>query len=323
MVDHRPLPFYIRSASPIASRRTRIADMADKGTSKKTRTPFDYADYERQCRDRQWNRELLMPYVDHFRGCRQVLDLACGPGLFLELLAENGIAALGVERNPEAVRLVREQGGSVVEADVFTFLAESPAAYDGVFCSHFIEHLPFEKVLGLIESVGDRLAPGGTFVLVFPNPESIRMQLFGFWRDPEHVRFYHPELIEAVCTHYGLTVVASNWRAAPFALPPPPPPAPPPSSSVVAEPARKEPATGLRELGRRLYRKLLRALRLASRGEVAALEAYVHREKSTLPQEFLDWAARADFALNRMWAWHDNALIVCRKPKAESEDLVS
>ncbi|MBI3245241.1 MAG: class I SAM-dependent methyltransferase [Deltaproteobacteria bacterium] len=296
--------------------------MADEGTSKKTVAPFDYADYERQCRDRRWNRDLLAPYVEHFRGCRQVLDLACGPGLFLELLAENGIAATGVERNPEAVRLVREQGGSVVEADVFAFLAESPAAYDGVFCSHFIEHLPFEKVLSLIESIAHRLEPGGTFVLVFPNPESIRMQLFGFWRDPEHVRFYHPELIEAVCKHYGFSVVAFNWREAPFAVPPPQAPSPP-SPSVVIEPVPQEPATGLRQLGGRLYRKLLRALRLASRGEVTALEAYIHQGRVTLPQEFLDWAARADFALNRMWAWHDNALIVCRKPQAEREDLAS
>ncbi len=301
----------------------RIADMADKDPSKKLRTPFDYADYERQCRDRRWNRELSLPYVAHFRGCRQVLDLACGPGLFLELLAENGIPALGVERNPEAVRLVREHGGSVVEADVFTFLAESSDVYDGVFCSHFIEHLPFEKVLSLIEAIGERLAPGGTFVLVFPNPESIRMQLFGFWRDPEHVRFYHPELIESVCTHYGLSVIASNWREAPFAIPPPSAPVVPPSLSLAAEPGRKEPATGLRELGRQMYRKLLRTLRLASRGDVAALEAYVHQRNTALPQEFLDWAARADFALNRMWAWHDNALIVCRKPLAENGDLVS
>jgi hypothetical protein len=41
---------------------------------------------------------------------------------------------------------------------------------------------------------------------VFPNPESVRMQLSGFWKDPEHVRFYHPELIGAVCGHYGLAM---------------------------------------------------------------------------------------------------------------------
>jgi hypothetical protein len=46
--------------------------------------------------------------------------------------------------------------------------------------------------------------PGGTVVLVFPDPESIRSQLLGFWRDPEHVRFYHPDLIELMARAHGL-----------------------------------------------------------------------------------------------------------------------
>jgi hypothetical protein len=48
------------------------------------------------------------------------------------------------------------------------------------------------------------------FVAVFPNPESVRMQLSGFWKDPEHVRFYHADLIGAVCAHYGLGVIGGS-----------------------------------------------------------------------------------------------------------------
>ena len=32
------------------------------------------------------------------------------------------------------------------------------------------------------------------------------MQLFDFWVDPEHVRFYHPKIIEAVLRHYGFSI---------------------------------------------------------------------------------------------------------------------
>ncbi|MGH7962713.1 MAG: class I SAM-dependent methyltransferase, partial [Candidatus Binatia bacterium] len=71
---------------------------------------FDYADYELSFRDRQWNRELLTTYVPYFVGCRKVLDLACGSGIFLELLAEQGIPALGVERNERVAEWVRAQG---------------------------------------------------------------------------------------------------------------------------------------------------------------------------------------------------------------------
>ena len=83
---------------------------------------FDYADYEFALRDRQWNRDMLASHISHFQGCDKVLDLACGSGIFLELLAEEGIPALGVERNPAVVAWVKQHGWDVVEQDVFTFL---------------------------------------------------------------------------------------------------------------------------------------------------------------------------------------------------------
>lgn len=276
---------------------------------------FDYAAYEERCRDRQWNRELLSEYVPYFSGCRRVLDLACGPGLFLELLTEQGIAGLGVERNGVLVELVRSQGSEVVEQDVFTFLAGTVMTFDGIFCSHFLEHLPFEQVIRLIELILPRLEAGGTLVLVFPNPESMRMQLFGFWRDPEHVRFYHPELIEAVCTHYGLVVSHSNRQLTPFALSEYSP------RNASEETAREnaavvleERSVGLRERTRRWYGRLLRALRIASHNDLRLLEEQLRREQDRTFQPIAHWAEKTTWAINRMWSWPDNAVIVCQKP---------
>jgi SAM-dependent methyltransferase len=271
---------------------------------------FDYSHYEMLCRDRQWNRELQAEYLPYFADCHKVLDLACGSGIFLELLAEKGIAAIGVERNESVAEWGRAQGWEVIRQDVFEFLSQSTDVYDGIFCSHFIEHLPFAQVLRLIELIVPRLASGGTLVLVFPNPESMRMQLFGFWRDPEHVRFYHPELIETVCRHYGLTVVRTNREEIPFAFPPP-------SWETVA-PEEKNGAEGdgrrgLRETVRHAYVKLLRMLRLVPRADLVALEERLRQERAALQQVLAPWAENTTKAINQMWAWVDNALIVCRK----------
>lgn len=296
--------------------------MTDARTRENARSPFDYSDYELQCRDREWNLSLLAEYLPYFQDCRQVLDIACGPGLFLELLAEHGIASLGIERNPTVVELARKHGWAVVESDVFAFLAESSDTYDGVFCSHFIEHLPFEQVLKLIELTVPRVNPGGTFVLVFPNPESIRMQLFGFWRDPEHVRFYHPELIEAVCKHYGFTIVFSNRQTSPFALPAcsvntvPEQIVSKPVASVVDE---TQPT--IRTILRGLYGRILQSLRIVSKGELRALEERFRREKEEKDREFERWAEKTTWAINRMWSWPDNALIVCQKPVPSSVEV--
>jgi SAM-dependent methyltransferase len=273
--------------------------------------PFDYSTYL-QFQDRQWTREILAAYVPYFAGCRKVLDLACGPGIFLELLAESGIKATGVERNKAVAKMVRTQGWEVVEQDVFAFLSQCQNTYDGIFCSHFLEHLPFDKVLQLIELILCRLEPAGTLVLVFPNPESIRMQLFGFWRDPEHVRFYHPELIETVCRHYGLTVIQTNREASPFAFPPPPWGTAFPEEKSAAQADGKR---GLRETIRDVYREVVRKLRLVPRADLVALEDRLRQEKAALQQTLAPWTEKATWAINRMWAWTDNALIVCRKPE--------
>jgi O-antigen chain-terminating methyltransferase len=172
-----------------------------------------------------------------------------------------------------------------------------------------LEHLAFDQVLQLIELIVPRLESEGTLVIVLPNPESIRMHLFGFWRDPEHVRFYHPELIEGVCRHYGLDVVHSNLQEEPFALSPP-------TRAAGERPTAAEPHAPVRWWRRAVrdaYVRVLRSLRVPSRGDIAALEAQVRRDQAVFEDATMVWAERATWAINRMWAWPDNALIVCRK----------
>ena len=277
---------------------------------------FDYADYEFALRDRQWNRELLADRVSHFRGCHKVLDLACGSGIFLELLAEEGIPALGVDRNPAVVAWVRQRGWDIVEQDVFTFLEQTTETYDGVFCSHFLEHLPFDQVLRCIELLAPRVTPAGTVVIVVPNPESIRMQLFGFWRDPEHVRFYHPELLEAVCQHAGFQVTHTNRTDTPFAFAPL-------AFAPAAETGVNQTASQrgwLKDKARTAYFRFLRLLRITPSADLVAVEDRLCRHMQAQKDAVAAWADKTHAAFNHMWAWPDNAVIVCRKTDAAHSD---
>lgn len=277
---------------------------------------FDYADYEFKLRDRQLIRDGLAAHVAHFRDCGKVLDLACGSGIFLELLAEAGIPALGVERNPAVVAWVRQHGWDVVEQDVFTFLEQTTETYDGVFCSHFLEHLPFEQVLHFFELLAPRVSAAGTVVLVVPNPESIRMHLFGFWRDPEHVRFYHPELLEAVCRYAGLQVVSTNRAEIPFAFDPL-------SFSPKAETGvhRTDPQRGwLKDRARSAYFRFLRLLRITPAADLVTVENRLRRQMHAQQDAVAVWAEKMHTAFNHMWAWPDNAVIVCRKTDAVPSD---
>jgi len=53
------------------------------------------------------------------RAAGPVLDVGCGPGRHVHALAMRGVLALGVDISPEAVRLARRRGATVIEQSIF------------------------------------------------------------------------------------------------------------------------------------------------------------------------------------------------------------
>ena len=154
------------------------------------------------------NHNLLILWVERvfrfFHDRTSVLDLGCGTGVFLDQLTRQGINASGVDDNPASVKYAQLQGLNATLQDGLSYLDEHPASFDAIHCSHLVEHLPFDQLQSCIEKIARALVPGGIAVLVFPDPESIRSQLLGFWRDPDHVRFYHPDTLELLANAAGL-----------------------------------------------------------------------------------------------------------------------
>ena len=187
------------------------------------RGDYTYNDYEHWMREasRDAVQSHQKQYVGRFDGCSLVLDLGCGEGLFLELLEKAGIPCLGVEREPHIAERARSAGKKVEVGDALSYLRERRQGFDGIHCSHLIEHMPFEDVVELIGAAAESLSSPGRLLLVFPNPESIRMQCFGFWKDPEHVRFYHADLVRSVCQQMGLKAEVLRPRPMEEPLSPP------------------------------------------------------------------------------------------------------
>lgn len=97
-----------------------------------------------------------------------VLELACGTGLWTERLAQHNRTLLAVDSSPEVIAINRSRtqaGHAEYEvADVFSW--QSPRQFDAVFFAFWLSHVPpaaFEKFWG---SVGSALKPGGKVFLV-------------------------------------------------------------------------------------------------------------------------------------------------------------
>jgi O-antigen chain-terminating methyltransferase len=118
-----------------------------------------------------------------------ILDLGCGRGEWLELLAGEGWHASGVDANRLMLEECRGHGLRVERGDVLNYLQGVPEATLGAVTSfHVVEHLPFDRVMLLIDEALRVLRPGGILILETPNPDNLLVGASTFYLDPTHVR---------------------------------------------------------------------------------------------------------------------------------------
>jgi len=142
-------------------------------------------------------------------GRRAVLDLRCGNGDFLELLATEGFEASGVESNPAMVERCRARGLEVVERDAIEHLQGLPEG--GLACvSAFrvIERLSHDALLALVSLALRALAPGGALILETPDPANLLVAAERFYYDPMRRNPLPSELVAFLVEACGFVDVA-------------------------------------------------------------------------------------------------------------------
>ena len=152
-------------------------------------------------------RKIQKPFVDFFRQSGPVLDIGCGRGIFLELLAAAGIEAVGVDSSEDAIAVCQKKGLKVFSEDARTFLGRNPGQFGGVSCSHVIEHMAYEDAMTFLELCQQTLRPNGKILLLTPNPADLAVISEIFWLDPTHVRPYPKQLLTAMLNATGFQVI--------------------------------------------------------------------------------------------------------------------
>jgi SAM-dependent methyltransferase len=134
----------------------------------------------------------------------RVLDLGCGRGEWLELLAEQGFQPFGVDLDDGMLAACRERGLQVALTDALSALRATPdASVAMVSAFHLVEHIPFAMVQDLIGEARRVLLPGGLLVMETPNPENLVVGASSFYMDPSHLRPIPPPLLDFVVGFAG------------------------------------------------------------------------------------------------------------------------
>jgi SAM-dependent methyltransferase len=196
-------PFELRSTPVGQALGFSAGAIAGEGASR-DEVDGDYVAFEQLFRGpAERVAELQRPYLKLVADHEPVLDVGCGRGEFLTLLAGEGITARGVDGDAGMVARSRALGLDVEQGDVNEHLAGLPDGSLGtIFSAQVIEHLPHEELRRLLALSLRKLAPGGLFIAETVNPHRIS-SLKTFWVDLTHQHPIFPEVALAICAIAG------------------------------------------------------------------------------------------------------------------------
>ncbi len=153
-------------------------------------------------------------YVQYFAGQSDVLDIGCGRGEFLELLKQQGIAARGLDLNPEMVEVCKARGLDAAHGDARSYLRGIPdGSLGGIIALQVIEHLEPSYLAETLALAYDKLKPGARLVLETINPACWVAFFESFIRDLTHQKPIHPETLQYLLQAGGFSRVEIVYRA--------------------------------------------------------------------------------------------------------------
>lgn len=144
-----------------------------------------------------------------------VLDLGCGEGELLQLLAERGLHGWGIERDPGRVLAAVEVGVNVIQSDLEAGLAGfEDDAFDHVVLSRTLQTMRHTQQI-----LAEMLRVGREAVVSFPNFAywKNRMAVMGGrmpvsedlpyqWFDTPNLRFFTMLDFESLCEGMGIVI---------------------------------------------------------------------------------------------------------------------
>ena len=150
-------------------------------------------------------------FLKYFEGCRNVLDIGCGRGEFLELMKEQGIGARGVDLDETMVDYCRMRGLEVELKDAISYLEGfEDGSLDGIFIDQVVEHMEPGYLIRLLQLCHQKMQYGFYLITDTVNPLSF-FSFANFYIDLTHIRPVHPETLKFLFDNAGFRELEMNF----------------------------------------------------------------------------------------------------------------
>jgi len=137
---------------------------------------------------------------------QKILEIGCGRGEYLSLLAAAGANAYGIEHNQESVQACRANGLSVQQAFLDgpnTYIENGP--FDGFVILNFLEHIPTAHLT--LQGIAAQLRSDAIGLVEVPNFDMIvRTGLFAEFI-PDHLYYFSQQTLITVLESNGFDVL--------------------------------------------------------------------------------------------------------------------
>jgi SAM-dependent methyltransferase len=172
-------------------------------------TGWDYFDSTHHA-DVLRRSQQTLEYLQGFVPPGKLLDIGCGPGIFLSAAASRGWTPFGFDVSGFAVAYARKELGlrnvarrSVEDMDY------APGSFDAVTMFHVIEHVVDPSALA--HACHRIIRPGGLFVVETPDISTRRARRAGvdwkYLKIPEHLNYFSLKSLSGLLTHAGFRTV--------------------------------------------------------------------------------------------------------------------
>jgi SAM-dependent methyltransferase len=135
-----------------------------------------------------------------------ILELGCGAGNHSAVMLAEGFEVRATDGSPEMAEIASQRLGHAVEAMRFDQL-DAHEAYDGVWASACLLHVPRDELAGILSRIHRALRPSGVFYASYKMGEGDGRDCLG-----RYYNYASPEWLEATYASAGPWITLSSDR---------------------------------------------------------------------------------------------------------------
>ena len=164
-------------------------------------------------------KNSIQPYIKYieeaYKNCceKPFVDIGCGRGEFLEIMAEKNMKAIGVDYNSASVKTAIDLNYNVVIDSAQNYLSTlEDNSLSGVTMFQVVEHIPFEEMFDLCFLIYKKIDKNGCFVMETVNPYCFS-RLGTIKVDPSHIQLPAPDAYKLLLELCGFTDIVLEFYA--------------------------------------------------------------------------------------------------------------